>query len=121
MLHHVCGIIYHNDDLHPDDVELVGGFQKELFDWSDIWSDLDPLEHAHATVHVGERLTELSHAGWSVYAQVERRKIDPSDSREWPVAVVVITRGEATTVFSAEGMVGVVRKDERRDSTETDW
>ena len=112
MLHHVYGIELHNDDLDPDDIELVGGFQKELCDWSDIWRDLDPLDHAHATAHLGERLTGLSDAGWSVYAKVELRRMDSSDSREWPVAIVVIARGEPSTAFSIDGITGVVRTDE---------
>lgn len=106
ILHHVYGFVFQNDDLHPDDVELVGGFEKELFDWSNIWRDMDPLEHASATAHVGERLKELSDAGWSLYIRVEQRTIAGNDSREWPIAVVVVTRAERTTEFSIDQMVG---------------
>ncbi|WP_420617293.1 toll/interleukin-1 receptor domain-containing protein [Candidatus Palauibacter sp.] len=106
MLHHVYGFVFQNDDLDPDDIELVGGFQKELLDWSDIWRDLDPLERANATTHVGDRLKALSGAGWSVYAHVERRQIDGHDSREWPIAVVAVTRAEPTAAFSVDQMIG---------------
>lgn len=94
MLHHVYRFEFQNDDLQPNDVDLVGPFQKELSDWSRIWRDLDPLEHARATVHIGDWFTELSDAGWSVYARVERRQIDVGDPHELPIAVLVFTRSE---------------------------
>lgn len=112
MFDQVYGFEFHNDELHRDDVELVAGFQKELFDWSDIWRDMDPLDHAHAEVHLGDGLTALHEAGWSMFARIEQRRIDMNDSREWPIAVVIIVRGEPTSAFSIDGLIGVVRKDE---------
>lgn len=106
------GFSFHTDDPNADEVQSVAGFQQELQDWSDIWTQMTPDEQTSASVRVGERLTQLHSMGWSVYGRLERRRL-PGMSEEGPIAVVAIIRGEPKAVLSLSEGLAVVRGEKR--------
>ena len=111
------GFSFHTDDPNGDEVESVAGFQQELQDWSDIWTQMTPADQTRASVRLGEHLTQLQSIGWSVYGRLEQRRLRGM-SEEGPIAVVAIIRGEPKAVLSLSEGLAVVRGERRKFSTD---
>ena len=101
------GFMFLSDTPTEDEVSAIGGFEKELCDWSDIWWEMDPLEHREAESHIGRRLAEIGDMGWSAYGRIEMLRID---KEKLPFAVVSLVRGKPRGVFRADEGLYVVRQ-----------
>lgn len=80
------------------ETELVGGFLQSLNEWGEILGDLEPLDRLRTERRLGEQLKEVRDAGWRVYGALVRQVPRGYDTEEWPIATVLLTRGEARSV-----------------------
>ena len=94
------GFFFSNDELRDEAVDLVGGFQQELFDWSEIWDDLGPRRQAEAASHLAELLEGLHEQGWTVHGRLGRKLAASGGSPvKGPVSVLVVVRGRPRGVM----------------------
>lgn len=104
---------FFNDKLHDEDMNLVGGFQQALEDWSDVWHEVRPLERAKAARHLTELLDGLHEQGWTVHGRSDQRKQmvggKPIDRQ---LAVIAVVRGDPRSVMNlGNGRIVIVRDD----------
>ena len=107
------GFFFANDELRDQAVDLVGGFQQELFDWSEIWDELGPWERAQAASQLAELLDELHEQGWTVHGRIGRKRAGSGGSPvEGPVSVLVVVRGRSRGVMGlGDGRFAIARED----------
>ena len=107
------GFFFYNDELRGEAVDLVGGFQQELFDWSEIWDELGPRQRAEATSHLAELLEGLHEQGWTVHGRIGRKRAGSGGSAiKGPVSVVVVVRGRRRGVMDfGDGRIVLSRED----------
>ena len=107
------GFFFFNDEPGGQDVNLVGGFQQDLADWSDIWTELGPQQRVEAASHLTEQLEALHEQGWTVHGRIERRQNSVGGKPiEGPMAVVAVVRGDPRGVmYLGDGQVVIVRED----------
>ena len=115
------GFFFFNDELRDEAVNLVGGFQQELFDWSEIWDELGPLRRAEVASRLTRKLEELHELGWTVHARIERRKHSLRGGKpvDWPLmlTVVVVVHGTPRSVnFVSGDRVAIIRDDGSRET-----
>ena len=106
------GFFFFNDELRDEAVDLVGGFQQELFEWSEIWDELGPQQRAEAASYLTELLEGLHEQGWTVHGRNDRRQhsvgVKPV---EWPVVVVAVVRGDPRGVMHlGNGRIVIARE-----------
>ena len=107
------GFFFFNDELRDEAVDLVGGFQQELFDWSEIWDELGPLRRAEVASGLTQKLEELHELGWTVHARIERRQHSLGGKPvNWPLTVVVAVHGTPQTVNLVSGDRIVILRDD---------
>lgn len=107
------GFFFYNDELRGEAVDLVGGFQQELFDWSEIWDELGPRQRAEATSHLAELLEGLREQGWTVHGRIGRKRAGSGGSPvKGPVSVVVVVRGRRRGVMDfGDGRIVISQED----------
>ena len=94
------GFFFASDELRGETVDLVGGFQQELFDWSEIWDELGPRQRTEATNHLAELLEGLHEQGWTVHGRIGRKRPGSGGSPvKGPVSVLVVVRGTRRDVM----------------------
>ena len=97
----VYGLLFVNDDLVADEVEVIGGLHQELQDLCDIWDDLGPLSQARTARELGESLKAIRDMGWFVYGRLEHREVKMGQgTKSVPIGVIAATRGEPVAVIS---------------------
>ena len=109
------GFSFFNDELRGEAVDLVGGFQQELFGWSEIWDELGPQQRAEAASHLTELLEGLHEQGWTVHGRHDRRQQSVRGKPvEWPVALVAVIRGDSRGVMHlGNGRIVIAREDSK--------
>ena len=107
------GFFFLNDELRDEAVDLVGGFQQELFDWSEMWDELGPQQRAEAASHLAELLEGLHEQGWTVHGRIGRKRAASGGSPvKGPVSVLVVVRGRPRGVMDlGDGRIVIVRED----------
>jgi hypothetical protein len=80
--------------LSSPQLELVGNFLQEAFDWSEIYDDIGPKGHFDAAVRLREFLEELRDEGLIVYAGYRRMELTGGSgpSEPWLNAHVKVVR-----------------------------
>lgn len=107
------GFFFFNDELRDEAVDLVGGFQQELFDWSEIWDELGPLRRAEVASELTQKLEELHELDWTIHARIERRQNSLGGKPvDWPLTVVVAVHGTPQTVNLVSGDRIVILRDD---------
>ena len=106
-------LLFFNDELLDEAVDLVSGFQQELLDWSEMWSELDPRQRAEAASHLMELLEGLHEQGWAVHGRHDRRQHSVGGKpAEWPRALVAVVRGDPRGVMHlGNGRIVIARED----------
>ena len=107
------GFFFFNDELRDEAVDLVGGFQQELFDCSEIWDELGPRQRAEAASHLADLLEGLHEQGWTVHGRIgQKRAASGGSPVKGPVSVLVVVRGIPKGVMDlGDGRIGIVRED----------
>ena len=107
------GFFFSNDELRGEDVDLVGGFQQELAEWSDIWDELGPRQRAEVASGLTEKLENLQALGWTVYGHIGRKRAASGGSPvKGPVSVLVMVRGRPRGVMDfGDGRIVIARED----------
>ena len=101
IIGNVYGMLFVNDDLVDEEVEVIGGLHQDLRDLCDTWDDLSPLSQARASQELGESLKDIRDLGWSVYGRLEHRKVKMGHkTKSVPFGVFAATRGVPMAVFS---------------------
>jgi hypothetical protein len=82
--------------LSSSQLELVGGFLQEAFDWSEIYDDIGPTGHFDAARNLQEFLEDLKGNGLIVYAGYRRMELSGGigPPEPWLNAVVKVVREE---------------------------
>ncbi len=108
-----CAFFFFKDEPRDEDVSLIGGFQQDLTDWSDIWDELGPLQRAEAASQLSEQLEELRVQGWTVHGRPEElQRTIRGELVDWPMATVVVVRGEPSCVLHlGNGRIQIIRED----------
>ena len=88
------------DRLRADEVDLLASFLQNVFDWSELWSELGPGDRLRAEHHVTQELDELLEAGFVVYAGVRLQVLEGGVGSpiRWRLVVVVVFRSEASEI-----------------------
>ncbi len=112
------GFFFFNDALRGEAVDLVGGFQQEMFEWSEIWGEIGPLQRAKVANALTQTLEELHALGWTVHARIERRQNSLGEKLvDWPLTVVVAVHGTPQTVnFMLGNRIEILREDGSRQT-----
>ena len=112
------GFFFFNDELRDEAVNLVGGFQQELFDCSEIWDEFGPLQRAEVASRLTRKLEEVHALGWTVHARIERRQNSLGGKPvDWPLTVVVAVHGTPQTVNLVSGdRIAILRDDGSRQT-----
>jgi len=107
------GFFFFNDALRDQAVDLVGGFQQEVFEWSEIWDELGPRQRAEVASGLTQKLEELHALGWTVHARIEPRQNSLGGKLvDWPLTVVVVVHGTPQTVNFVSGDRIVILRDD---------
>jgi hypothetical protein len=91
--------------LSTSQLELVGNFLQEAFDWSEIYGDIGPKGHFDAAVRLRELLEELRSQGLVVFAGYRRMELTGGNGPPEPwlnVHVKVVHEDEVRRSSSAE-------------------
>lgn len=112
------GFFFFNDELRDEPVDLVGGFQQELFEWSEIWDELGPHRRAEIASRLTQKLEKLHALGWTVHARIQRRQNSPGGKPvDWPLTVVAVVHGTPLTVNLVSGdRIAIIRDDGSRET-----
>ena len=107
------GFFFLNDELRGEDVDLVGGFQQELADWSDIWDEVGPRQRAEVASDLTEKLDDLQGLGWRAYGHIGQERAGSGGSPvKGPVSVLVVVRGKPRFVVDlGDGRIAIARED----------
>jgi len=95
--------------LSSPQLELVGNFLQEAFDWSEIYDDIGPKGHFDAAVRLREFLEELRDEGLIVYAGYRRMELTGGSSPPEPwlnVHVKVVREDEVRQPVGAASSHG---------------
>lgn len=108
-----CAFFFFKDEPRDEEVGLIGGFQQDLTDWSDIWDELGPLQRAEAARQLSEQLEELRVQGWTVHGRPEElQRTIGGELVDWPMATVAVVRGEPSCVLHfGNGRIQIIRDD----------
>ena len=91
-----------NDDLATEaEVEEVGGLLQTLFDYGEVWGDLEPAARVRATFEVGQQLAEARQHGWRVFAARGNGTLSggvSSAPSPWDTAYVKIVREDSAEI-----------------------
>jgi hypothetical protein len=80
--------------LDADEVELLASFLQNVFDWSELWDELEPGARLPAEYELTQQLDELLENGFLVYAGVRPQVLEGGaySPTGWRVVVVVVLR-----------------------------
>lgn len=84
---------YHSDDLSDEEIELVGGFIQNVFDWADFSDDLEAVEKLRVGKTLSKQISELELKGFRVFGARENQQLrgginPPLDFSVFHLAVV---------------------------------
>jgi len=105
-----CQVSYHNHDpdLSDQEVELVGGFFQEVKDWTDLSSELEPLDQLRAGKRIDDLLQELKAQGFLVFAGTELQRLEGgvAPPSNWKAFHLSILRSTNPSIILSEKFVG---------------
>jgi hypothetical protein len=91
----------HDDLGTQDDVDRVAGFLQNVFDWGEIWDDIEPAGRIQAEFDLTQEILALRERGWRVFAARGRGTMEggaePAPS-SWDTAYVRVVRADSPEI-----------------------
>jgi hypothetical protein len=96
----------HDDLTTQDEVDDVAGFLKNIFDWSEIWDDIEPGGRIQAEFDMTQQIRALREKGWRVFAARSRGTMEggaePALSN-WDTAYVRVVKAQSPEIVTLGG------------------
>ena len=96
----------HEDVDDDEEAGLVGGFLQQVYDWSEMWDDLEPASRVKATLAVREELEALRRGGWRVFGATATGRLEGGvggSSSPWTTAFLHVARADSPAIVQAFG------------------
>jgi hypothetical protein len=99
----------HEDVATGEEADLVGGFLQQVFDWSEIWDEIEPAGRVSAHYALDQALQQLHRSGWRVFGGSSRGHLTggvTGPATPWITAYLHVVRSDSPQIVSGRGHNG---------------